>query len=334
VTVALALALALAADAEPKKNAALVAELADAEKSQAALDELVSRKEAAVGDLIGAAVEAKDLTTRGWAIVGLSRVGGKAAEKTVKKLTDDVKQPQLVRTWAAAAQIEMASDLETLVALAGLPQQFPAANRPYTMRITALAASAKKSVGAMILLASTNYSLQPQLAEAILAAGEDPLARAMLADGNPSVRQMAAAYLGTLAQKNGKAGNELVGGAVVRALAFKPDAASVPWKGGPLYLPNIGWDKTMGKQLAGQLIAWDVFVATRGDVPTHVQITNNLNSPPLAAAAGYSALGNYAQRSAKDWVKVWKQVAGADAARKILEAQKLDDDPVWKEALQ
>jgi hypothetical protein len=318
--------------ATPKKNIELINDLSNIERSQAALEQLVGRKDAAVNDLIGAAAEGKDLAARGWAIVGLTRIGGAAAHAAVKRLTDDGKQSPLIRAWAGAAQINMAADFEQLVGLATLPQQFPALQRPFSMRATALAQSGSIPVEQLIAVAARNYQLQQQLIDPIIASGAAPLANAMAHDKDMTVRQSAAAFLGTLAQRQGKAGNELVGGEVVKAYAFKPGAKDVPWTGGPLYVPNIGWDKTMGRQLVGALISWYVWSAHHDKTEARTQIANNLNSIGLSQVVGYQP--NWQDTGTVSWLQVWRTVAGKEGVRKLLEEQNLDKDPKYTAVIQ
>lgn len=309
----------------------LVKQLADDKTSQGALDELVAKKDAAVPALIGEAVEGHDLTSRGWAIVGLQRIGGPDAVKTLKKLTDDGKQPMLVRTWAVAARIDMAKSLEEAIELAPLAQTYPAAQRPLTLKVTALASNADVPVGKLIALTQSNYQLQQVLAAPITAVGPKALVDVMLHDKDMNIRQLAAAYCATAAQQQGKAGNEITGDSLDKALAFDPKASDVPWAGGPLYIPNIGWDKQFGTKLVGDLIAWDLWADKHGKAEYETQIQNNLNSITLAGTVGYEM--NWNNTGVLTWLQVWGKLKGKSGLQKMLDDQGLAGDSRYKGVL-
>ena len=93
---------------------------------------------ASVPELIGAASEDPDLTTRGWAIVALGRIGGPEAGKALDRLSNDAKAPPLVKVWAGGARIHMAQNLDEVLALQPLVNAQPALKRPFGLRIRAL----------------------------------------------------------------------------------------------------------------------------------------------------------------------------------------------------
>lgn len=298
---------------------ALLADLAVIEKSQGAVEALVKKGAAAVPGLQGLAVEGSDLTQRGWAIVALARIGTEPAEKTLNALPGDAKQPGLVRTWAAAALMRGAKTLQSLAAMSPWVQQFPATRRTFSLRARALANEGKVDAGALLSMVAGNYQLQQDLAEAVLASPTPALVAAMFQAKDQNARQMAAAYLGTQAQRQGKAGNELVGLEVVKALKVSADAAQPPWAGGPLYLPNIGWDKQMGTALVEALIGWYVWAELHARKEEHSKLEHNLNSISLGQVVGYQAEWN--QHDVHHWLKVWKKVAGQEGLMKLLRAQ-------------
>lgn len=298
---------------------ALLADLAVIARSQAAVEALVQKGASAVPALQGLAVEGTDLTQRGWAIVALGRIGTEPALKTLGALPGDGKQPGLVRTWAAAALMRSAKSLGALVALQRWVQQFPATRRTFSMRARALAGEGKPDPEALLSMVANNYQLQQDLAEAVLASPTPALVQAMLKAKDQNARQMAAAYLGTQAQRQGKAGNELVGVEVVKAFKPNPDAAEAPWAGGPLYVPNIGWDKLTGKALVEALIGWYVWAELNARKEEHSKLEHNLNSISLGQVVGYQA--EWSQHDVHHWLRVWKQVAGQEGLMKLLRAQ-------------
>lgn len=303
----------------------LVRQLADAKTAGTALESLIREGQAAVPALVGEALEGRDLEARGWAIAALAEIGGADAEKALARLKDDAKAPALVRTWAAAGVIRQARDLPSLVALSPLVQQFPALQRPFGLRVTKLA-SESKDAEALIKATIGNWQLQQALAEAILASGVEPLLAAMTRSSDLQVRMQAAGYLGTLAQRQGMAGNELVGDAVAKAYAFDPDAKDVPWAGGPLYVPNIGWDRAFALKLTRNLVSWWVWCDRKDRKAEKTQIHNSLNSIAIAGQVGYPVDWG----PEPNWLERWGRAAGKKEVRAILEKQGIESDPRWK----
>ncbi len=322
--VVLLLAAPVAPVASPTSRA-LVGDLAVIEKSGAALEALVGRGEPAVPELIGVAVEGSDLTSRGWAIVALTRIGGAGAAKTLVGLSEDVKQPPLVRTWATAGRIALAPNLMAIAALSPLTAQMPALARPLSKAVEALIAKGTVDAEGLIALASGNYQMQAQLIEPILALGAPALLAAMAHSKNQNVRVTAAGYVGTLAQRQGKAANETIGLEVIKLYKFDPAGKQVPWAGGPLYVPNIGWDKQMAKALVGSFISWYLWAELNNQKPEQSKLDHNLNSLGLANPLGYQP--EFQDKGLIKWLEVWKQVAGADGLRKLLAEQKAEKDP-------
>lgn len=294
----------------------LVAELGERETSQQALDALVAQKDAAIPWLTGAAVESADLTTRGWAIVGLSQLGGEGPTKTLVKLSEDGKQPPLVRTWAWSGRVRLAQNMDELVVIANQLGTYPALKRPLSMRVTELLSTTDASAEALLTMSASNWQLQQMMVEPILALGQDKLVEAMATSKDMRARQTAAAYLGTLAQRQGKAGNEIVGLAVVKAYAFKPGAKDVPWAGGPLYVPNIGWEKQMATELVGNFIAWWVWCDVNGRTEDITKISHSLNSWGLATPVGFQP--EFRVQETRHWIDVWRRVKGEAAVKELL----------------
>lgn len=321
------LAVLLAAPAaapEGPTNRALVQDLAVIEKSQAALDALVARGAPAVPELIGAAVEGSDLTSRGWAIVALTRIGTPEAGKVLVKLSDDTKQPPLVRTWATAGRIALAPNIEAIVALTPMVQQMPALGRPLSKAVEALIAKGAVDADGLITLATNNYQMQQQLVEPILALGAPALLNAMAHSKNQNTRMTAAGYVGTVAQRQGKAANETIGLEIIKIYKFDPALKEVPWAGGPLYLPNIGWDKQMAKEIVRTFISWYLWAELNNQKPEQSKLAHNLNSLGLANVLGYQP--EFQDKGLTKWLEVWKQIAGADGLKKLLAEQKADTD--------
>lgn len=152
----------------------------------------------------------------------------------------------------------------------------------------------------------------------------------MLHAKDANVRQQAAAFTATLAQRKGSSGQAGIAAAVVKALAFDPAAKAVPWMGGPLYVPNIGWEKKMGTALVSSLMAWYVWCDRQGLQAERTQAHNSLNSVGLMQVVGYKTAG-WNDPGAEAWLRTWA-AAGGDV-RRILQEQGALDDPRYQNAL-
>ena len=164
-------------------------------------------------------------------------------------------------------------------------------------------------------------TLQQALAPAILAIGPAPLTDVMTSSKDQNVRRQAAAYLGTLSQQ----GDNSVAGHVINVYVFEPQADSVSWDGGPLFLPGLAWPKAEAQQLVSQLVAWYLWCDLNNKKEKKKQIHNNLRSLGLARAAGYQSPG-FKEVDTVTWLKIWGKVAGKDQLRAILAAQGVDGD--------
>ncbi len=108
-----------------------ISDLENPDRASGAVDALVKEGQASIGPLLSEAQEGSSKVRRGWAIVALARIGGARVDSALKAIHENGKEPQLVRTWAAAGRIEMAKSFEALIKLQPLAQSFPALNRPF-----------------------------------------------------------------------------------------------------------------------------------------------------------------------------------------------------------
>ena len=315
-----------AAEKEPT-NLQLIDQLGDPKRAPAAADALIARGRSAVPDLLGEALEGNSLVLRGWAIVCLAEIGGDDVQKRLIEMHQDKKQPMLVRTWAAAGRVQMASTTDELLKLAELIPQFPALGRPIGLKLIAELNRKGEDVSAEQLLAITLKvpQLQQSLTPAILALGVAPLVEAMATANDQNVRRQAAAYLGTLANQ----GEDAVPAAVIEAYKFDPKAADVPWKGGPLFIPALQWKKKDAQALVGHLVAWYLWCERNNKKQHQRAIHNNLRSIQLAAAAGYQSPG-FQQVGTDRWLLIWGQAVGKRRLQKLLDEQGVGNDPRYR----
>ncbi|MEX2186130.1 MAG: DUF2330 domain-containing protein [Pirellulales bacterium] len=314
----------------------LVRQLSDAEVAEDVVRSLVAHGDAAVALLYGEAVEGADMTARGWAIVALGEIGTKSADEHLQQLHDDANQPILVRTWAAAARINLCRDIASLTERAGLTNTFHAVDRSLAIRLTAMTSTNDKPVDVPQLLRATLAfpQLQPALAPTITAIDPQELATLMLRHEETNVRYSATQWLATLtAQFADEKKTAGVAETVAGLVAFDPEAQQTPWHGGPLYVPALSpqWPQAEARQLVGSLIAWHIWCDRRNDRDEQRKINSALASTNLVSAAGYQIQGVGITTS--NWLAAWAKVVGRDAVIEMLRAQGVENHTPYIEAL-
>ncbi|MBL4849717.1 MAG: hypothetical protein JKY65_29665 [Planctomycetes bacterium] len=313
--------LALPAQADGKRPDGDIAKLSDPAEAEAAVDRLVkSWGKAAVPHLLGEALEGQSMSARGWAIVALSEIGGPDVVKRLDEMRQDPKLPKLVQTWAAAGRIRLATSTSELQRLSSIAAQHPAVARPIALRLIEASGDDPDALGTILELASRHPVLHPALKKAITARGSKGLIKVLVTHSNQSTRRIAASYLGLLASR----GDKTVASGVIAAYGFDRKAASVPWKGGPLFLPGIAWSKDDARALVAELVRWVVWSEVHNRADLLRQLHNNLRSIGLANVAGYRP--NWSNQSAKGWLTSWKAVVGQAGIDAILKEQGLESD--------
>ena len=121
----------------PEDQAGLVAAMEEKETAGAATEKLVAMGPEVVPTLRDVALHGEDIGSRGWAITGLQQIPGPEADKALLGIQEYGAAPELVRTWAAAARINRCADLDCVMALAPLSQQYPALGRPIRLQVEA-----------------------------------------------------------------------------------------------------------------------------------------------------------------------------------------------------
>jgi hypothetical protein len=276
--------------------------------------------EPAVDDLVDFVVDSQDTSARGWAIVALGRIGGLRADAALQALHQQPAQPMLVRTWAAAARIDLANSTQRLLDLAPLAASFPATARPLGIKLSALLARDKSANrAARLFQAATQIpALRAELQSTILALPSKDLVDALIRGKDNNIRRMGAQYLATVAAKR-----KDIPAAVIRALRFSSRAKTPPWGTTmALFLPGMQWPQKEARQLVGQLMRWHLWADINGNSNIQQQIHNNLRSVALIGAAGYRNPGWQAVGTI-EWLKIWRAVVGDAAIRQMLREQKV-----------
>ncbi|MCA9264361.1 MAG: DUF2330 domain-containing protein [Planctomycetales bacterium] len=263
------------------------------------------------------------VTRRGWAIAALAAIQGYDVDEQLLEIHADEQQSTLVRTWAAAARVSMASTPTGLIEKAQLVTQFPAIGRPIAMRLVDSLNRGDESVSVEKLIDVSRQvtQLQQSLAPAIIARGSQELLGVMTKSTDDQIRRMAAAYLGTLAAQT----DSNVARDIIRAYQFDPEAKSVPWAGGALFVPGLAWEQEPARELVANLLAWHLWCDRNDMSAEQRQIHNNIRSLGLARAAGYESPG-FRVADTVTWLKVWRDVVGRDQLRLMLQEQGVAED--------
>lgn len=290
------------------------------EVGQGNVDDLV--RHGSVDELARLARTSPDSQVRGWAIVGLSQVGGARADRVLSDLTAPG-EPALVQTWAAAAKIARARSMTELRELASLRGRLPALDRPLRLRIEALASSA--SVEELLAL-SQDGALAPAVAPLVMGAPTGQLVRIMFEHPDDAVRRQAAAFL---ASKGQQGEQDAVAAEVLAMLAIpRSRSARVPWEGGALFIPGLQWRRAEARTLVKTLIAWWLWLDTRGRQAETRPVWNNLYSVGLLSQAGYD---RNLQANPESLVNALARVEGRAGARAVLEQVGLAGDPRFRD---
>lgn len=300
--------------------AALIKDLSDRTKAEKAVEALVKQGQKSVAGLLKEAFYGSDFVVQGWSIVALSRIGGKDIDNSLSALHSDSSRHALIRTWAAAARLNMATDKDALLKLAPLCATMPALGKPLAKKLAAFAGA--DSTEALIKLAQQNPTIAQHIATVISGRGSDELAKVMVSAKDMNVRFLAAQYLG---------GQPDAATATINVYAFSLDTDIAPWDGGPLYVPGIQWKKEDGEKLVTNLLKWGVWCERAGKSTEIQQISNNLNSIQLARNVGYEM--NWNTRDMVGWLKIWGKAKGKAVVEEILKANKAETDDRYKGVL-
>lgn len=276
-------------------------------------------RENIISELLDVVQTDESLPKRGWAIAALAEIGGQDVDEYLLNVHADEDQEKIVRTWAAAARVSMTRTVNGLIEKANLIPQFPALGRPIGIRIVEKLSKDSTKVDPEKVLGVTQKvpQLQSALAPTIMAFGAEQLTDVMLRAKDQNVRNIAAGYLGAIAQQ-GEA-NE-VAKIVSKGLTFDTMDENVPWNGGPLFIPAIQWSQKDARELVGHLIRWNVWCDIKGKSKEQKQIHNNIRSLGLARAAGYQSPG-WNEVNCSAWLQAWGALMGRAEIKAILEEQ-------------
>ena len=298
--------------------------LADPDRRSEALDQLVRNQD--VDTLSAIAQGSFELSARGWAVVGLSRIGGSRVDALLLDLQQTAQYPTLVRTWAAAARVQAASDLDELREMAALQNQFPGLDRPIRLRLDALMGGASLP---QLLALSADGTLAQAVAPVVMAEAADrELVELMISHPDDVIRRQAAAFAASKAGTDGDRSE--VPDWVVAALQPPKRLGTVPWDGGALYVPGLSWPKPKAKRLIRALAGWWLLLEANDRGSELNQVWNNLYSYSLLTTAGYDMS---LQADPVQLVAAIARVEGKGTAREVLAGVGLARDPRFASVL-
>ena len=322
-------------ESDEQTTAELIILLIDPNKVDFALRTIVARGNKAVADLISASSANNDLAIRGWAIVCLSQIGGKQVDNHLLRLHANFQEPALLRTWAAAARVQMAKSSADLLKLSGLVRQFPSLSLPIATKLQKLLAKKPNSVNLRQLLRITMTipELHKSLSENILSRGPKPFVNVMISEKDVRVSREAAGFLVELSNQKYKK----VAARVNAAFQFDPNITGIPWSNGQLVVPGLKWKQKDARKLVRSLISWHIWCEENlpNDRSTRFKLQRPLEaalkSSNLASAAGYRV--NPGIRKADDWLLVWGRTVGKAEIEQMLQEQNLEAKLRYKKIL-
>jgi len=286
------------ANAGRTSTRSLIKQLANDELAPSAAASLITIGKSAISPLSEVVVSHESMVARGWAVVAVARIGGSKAKTLLDKWSTNSDLPELVRTWSAAARIEMADNLPELQGLLARTNGQPALKKPWNKQaLKVLQESGTLDGGdltTMLELVNSNRQLASAVAPAIIKQPTKKLAKLMFTSKNNNLRRQAASYLGSKANKEGvgEVAPELV---KLYRYSTKRGKKGIFWKGGGLFVPGIQWPRPQARKLMFNLIQWLQYTEGQGMRGESRQLMNNLRSVSLHRQAGIRVRGHRPQ---------------------------------------
>ena len=285
--------------------------LNDSKTAPKGIDKLVGLGVTALPSLDEVLGRSKDSIAKGWAIQAIAKIQDPKAVALLKKTEADTKQDSLIRTWAAAAMIQLCTTTDELMDLVPLVQTYPALNRPIGLKLDSLSGGLNPLQALELSLKVPQ--LQASLQSKILEGEPKILIEAMLTHADMKIRRQSASYLATMGRSN-----KGTIPALLKAYDFTPSAREILWKGGPLYVPSISWDKENGTALFAHLVSWYLFCDKKNLQQEKQQLYNNMRSVTLLGAIG---MPRYIRNDTSEILKAFVKVVGSRQLQIMLEEQ-------------
>ncbi len=277
------------------------------------------------GDLITqlreTALHGESLEDQGNAVLAL--VASKDADATgaLLSIESQKRAPELVRTWAAAGAVQRATSLKELEALADLLRRHPALERPFRLSATELMGG-NPDPKALLTLSVKSPALRTAFSQTLAKADVSAMMRVMFTHKENEVRRLAAGYL---------AARDDSAETIVKSYRYEAKDSAVPWQGGALYVPSLGWGRSQAKSMLGHLTAWHLHCDRHELTQEKQQVFNNLRSVGIWRQAGSQ------HRPVNDTVRLLMQYAdlvGVEKVAVLLEAQGVRHNPKYSGVLE
>ena len=260
-----------------KLDAPLLEQFQDPSKREQAIVDLQELGDPALDALVREVRDSAEMTERGWAVACLGELKGQGVVVRLHELANDGSLPTLVRSWCMAALYKQATSVEQLAEYARGPMPLGHAelHRPFQIRLSELLAEEEATDLSQLLELSSSYPfLNAMVIPSIREHGAQAIVRELLTNSKMQVRSQAAAVLGAIGTKPEDQAS--IAQLVLGSLAFTTDSETVPWHGGPLFLPGITWKAEDGEQAIEHLLSWWMWCEQRelqGEISV---IANNL----------------------------------------------------------
>ena len=289
----------------------LLNSLYDSKTAEQGIKQLLQKGDSSLPSLETLLTETDDLIAKGWAIQTIAKMKSPKSKNLLVRIEKETSHEVLVRTWAAAALIQLCTTTDDLLTLLPLVQKYPSLHRPIGLRLEHLSGGLN-SLQALELTMEIPQ-LKSSLQKNILSGEPTILIEAMLTHADMKIRRESAAYLATMGRSN-----TATIPALLKAYDFTPQATQVRWTGGPLYVPSIAWDKENGTALFAHLVSWYLFCEKNGLSQEQQQLYNNMRSVTLLGAIG---MPRYIRKDTRDILKAFHGVVGTRQIQVMLEEQ-------------
>ena len=290
----------------------LLNDLGDPTKAAESVKALVNIGEPAVKSLQVLVTQSKDVTAKGWGIQAISQI----PEASALSLLQDIEksdQDVLFKTWAIAGIINRTKSKEELLELVSYVSSYPALKRPFALQLERL--SGDLNALQMLELIEKIPALQETFASLIVKSEPKLLIDVTLTHADMKLRRQSAGYLASMGRSNSSTIP-----ALLKAYDFTPSVSEVVWKGGPLYVPSINWDKENGIALFAHLLSWHIFCEEQSLRSQQRQVYNNMRSLTLLRAIG---MPRFIQNNTGRIIKAFTPVYGKRKMQVLLEEQKV-----------
>jgi hypothetical protein len=267
------------------------------------------------------ALHGETLEAQGNAILALVALKDADATGALISIESQKRAPELVRTWAAAGAVQRANSLAELEALADLLSRHPALERPFRLSAMELMGTSLDPE-ALLTFSVKSPALQTAFSQTLAQADVSAMMRVLFTHKDNAVRRLAAGYI---------ANRDAAADSIVTRYRYSGSGSAVPWAGGALYVPALGWSRAQAKILLGHLTAWHLHCDRHGLTQEKQQVFNNLMSVGIWRQAGSR------NRPVNDTVKLLKQYAGLVGVEKVaqlLQAQGVRHSPKYAGALE